>query len=1148
MRLRSVIQWTIFLLLLIAGAGGYYAHQAWERKDQMLLEGIRSEIARKAPDWDVGIEDAHIVNVQGQVRLTDISIKPRGEDTAVLHIPECFIKLDPDLLLKEYKVLVRSVRVSNPTVTLIRHEDGSWNWQKLGKPAPSEHTPEIEVEGGTFVVKLEAGVGMPETELASRDVALFLAPSGQHRYLIEGATQIDGAGRLAFAGKVDLDHGTWELAGKADGLDMSPQMLEKATALSPALQRQVAELSQQGIILTPDSSPLPVPEPRTQENFLQTVSQSRTVPGTPSQLSLPDLGLIANIGVEFAIRSDGQQKIPDYRVLAKIMDGQVTEPLSPVPLSGLQGELLIENDRVIIEKLSAANGDSKLYVAGEVRKLQEETITIFDVEATNLWLDEEIRSVLPPEGQKLFDLVNPSGLFTIKARYDSQAEKPLKLDRFQAHDCRIQHALYPYPVTHIAGSVTQHDQRLILDLTGVAAERPVKLDGEITNLGPSPAIILHVLVNDFPLDPRFTDALVSEKHFAARRAIEALNLTGLADLRLQFARSGRPGEKFQMGLDADVKQARMRLDQFPYEVTDLTGHVHHDPWKENVWNFSDLHGRHGSAVLAGAAKFDLTAKPGQLEVLVNAQNARLDEDLRDATVTANPVFATAWNELNPTGTVDVEGFRLTWQPGFVPEVIMPTVRLSQGTVTLASFPYRWDRVTADVSWNARRVNLRHAEGHHNETHAVIESGAEEYAAYFEVPTDQEYRWRLRLPQVIVTHLDPGSEYRAALPPEIAAVVETLNPRGPLDLQMALEIRSFPQAGAVDLLTSHSQLQVDLTNDQLSAGLDMTNVTGRVEANITWDGVEVTSAGTVDFQTARALDMTCTNLQGPFEVQGMQIVAGSADMLRVQAPDEAKPAVPSNEQITAKLYDGIISVNAVAKIDPRDAEQTDYRADVDLRNADLSQWMSERWPESANVTGTVNGQMNLSGRGSSPRAVRGENCWVQITDTQLGELPVMAQMLSSLVQPQMRTVDKTAFRYAYADFSVEDGRFDFGRPGNQDPRDTRRIQLDGSVLKMIGQGTVPFAPSVDPRMQLDFYSKVDNRGNPLMALPIVNTIGRSFSDNWIHVRVSGTPGAPVVQTMPNVPLNNANDVLRGFVNTLEQGLNPMLPRPVPPRGQ
>ena len=121
--------------------------------------------------------------------------------------------------------------------------------------------------------------------------------------------------------------------------------------------------------------------------------------------------------------------------------------------------------------------------------------------------------------------------------------------------------------------------------------------------------------------------------------------------------------------------------------------------------------------------------------------------------------------------------------------------------------------------------------------------------------------------------------------------------------------------------------------------------------------------------------------------------------------------------------------------------------------------------------------------------------------------------------QLQQPDTTAFKYAYAQFSVRNGLFEFGSPASQQAGDTRRIQLDGDMLKMVGRGIVPFAPGVDPRMNLDFYSKVAN-GNRLMPRipfinPLLNPLARSIVDNWILIKVTGTPTDPDIRVIPQV---------------------------------
>ncbi|MGE0375994.1 MAG: hypothetical protein AB7Q45_11320 [Planctomycetaceae bacterium] len=860
----------------------------------------------------------------------------------------------------------------------------------------------------------------------------------------------------------------------------------------------------------------------------------------PAQLSLPNLGLVANIALDFQLGSDGTQTIPDYRVAARVMDGQVTEPLFPVPLTRLEGELLLENDRIVIRQVSAAaaDGESQLFVDGEVRKQGDATMKSFKVRATNLWLDPQVRELLPPERQRLFDLINPSGRFTIAARYDSEAEKPLQLDQLTALDCTVRHGLFAYPVEHITGTIEQEEQQITLTLQGIAAGRPVKIDGAVQSPGPhgEPGeIVVNVSVNRFPVDERLPAAIVSPQHQPTRAAIESLNLTGLADIRVQFAkRAADP--RFQMKLDADVSQAALTYRGFPYRIEQLSGKVHYDPWDEPVWRFQELKGRHGPAVLNGEARYDLTRTPGELTITIDARNAPLDRDLQDATVTAESAMGRVWAELNPTGWIHLEGLDISWSPGTPPRVAIPLIRFDRGTVIPGGFPFRWDDVTAELSWRDGRADIRQASGRHNQTVVEIQGDGETDPAFFGL-SDREFRWVLHLPVITVRDLDPGGEFAAALPADAAAVLRNLNPRGPVDADLWMEMRGWPNEQSSETVTGAWWFNVELNQDRLFAGVELTDVTGRVEAVVKWDDDRVLADGKIELEQARALDMTVTNIRGPFSVNGTELTVGSASVLRA-SPLKA----PSDEQLTAALYGGDLKVNSIARFDSHDAEQSTYQVHVDVDNADLRRWAEEWGAAAYNVSGTVNALMNLRGRGTSPRAIQGESCRVQITDARLGELPQMMQLLGQFTQ--LKQPDKTWFRYAYAEFSVQNGVFDFGPVSAQVPGDTRRMQFDGDMVRMVGRGTIPFAAGIDPRMNLVFESKFHERNRLMQNIPFISSIAKSMSDNWVRAQVTGTPSRPSYSVITQVPLGNVNDALREIFTTVESGLTPMIPRPSP----
>lgn len=242
MTVRKTFQWTIVLVAMIAAGGWYAVRYAFDHKDRLVLEGIRQDLALRMPDWGVTIGDAHC-DLRGRVMLSDVKVQPDPQQPPLLRIPKCLVMLDADLLLEQKQVFVQSVRFIKPQVLFARDAAGQWNFQGLSRPAESGQTPELTIEQGQLVVDLAAADGVPATQIASRSINMRLVPSGQMRYLIQGASEIDGAGALSFGGQVDLNTGAWQMDGNADQVEMSQGLLEQAAALAPDMGRKVAELS-----------------------------------------------------------------------------------------------------------------------------------------------------------------------------------------------------------------------------------------------------------------------------------------------------------------------------------------------------------------------------------------------------------------------------------------------------------------------------------------------------------------------------------------------------------------------------------------------------------------------------------------------------------------------------------------------------------------------------------------------------------------------------------------------------------------------------------------------------------------------------------------------------------------------------------------
>ena len=60
---------------------------------------------------------------------------------------------------------------------------------------------------------------------------------------------------------------------------------------------------------------------------------------------------------------------------------------------------------------------------------------------------------------------------------------------------------------------------------------------------------------------------------------------------------------------------------------------------------------------------------------------------------------------------------------------------------------------------------------------------------------------------------------------------------------------------------------------VSAGLDLTNVSGMVVANGIWDGYHLQNSGRIRLDQAKVLEMTITDIDGPYTMSEDELVLG-----------------------------------------------------------------------------------------------------------------------------------------------------------------------------------------------------------------------------------------------------------------------------------
>ncbi|MCA9053732.1 MAG: hypothetical protein KDA75_07835, partial [Planctomycetaceae bacterium] len=984
-------------------------------------------------------------------------------------------------------------------------------------------------------IHLAADACLPETEFDLTQIDLRLTNSAFRQFDLRGKSVVDAAGALDVEGTLDLKTLAWSLSGRCSELRSPDGLLRLAASLSPDARQRMEALAAHCVT---DVTPSAATASRMQDadGMIRPVTHTGRDGDLCQRCAIPDLGVSARVELAFHLVGADAEHPLQYQVGAQIRDGIIDNPALPLPLHDLHGELFLDNSQLILRSFQAANGDSRLYVDGHLRRDGEVPQRRFVLQAQNLQFGREIQSQLWGGLRRFYDAMQPAGRFNVDvaAETDVAGNWDVKLNQFEAYDCSLLLSVFPYPTSNISGRIRQEEDRFLVDFTGMAGARPFTARGEFRNPGPQVTSDILVEVDSVPIDSMLLAALTTDQLLPARNAVDRLRLSGVGDVRARVVKQGVPGEPPHVALDARLRNGTLNYIGFPYPVTGISGRLTHnplaaDPALHRIWQFTEVQGRHGTAQISGSGGFAVQGPNSVLDMTLTALDTPLDRDLEQACLTASESLQELWDSIGRAGTVDLENMRVVWTPQARPIVSLPNILVQDAQVRLKYWPFPWERVTGKLSWNNNRLTIHNLTGWNGgETYLQIDNNGVPEAAVLDVPVQGELAWQLHLEEVGVRRLIPDATFRRSLAPSgVDAVIDELDPRGPLDLDVGLDVKGYRERP--DLVTAAWHLDARLNNNTLTAGIDLSNVTGEVKVvRGAWNGRESFVEGHFKLDTATAFDIPLSTITGPFLVDGEDVYVGTPAWSGVQQPPpydlQANPE--AMREIQASVYGGTVGCSLQARLDPRNPLQTSYRGTVKVRDARLEAWAARNGLTNDRLYGPVNGQIDFLGQGNSDRSVRGQG-WVQISPAHLYELPVLNRVLASF---DLRQPNRTAFTYAYGEFTLHDGLFDFSL-----------IDLVGEALRLVGRGTVAYAEGLDNRLAIDFYrSKFRNQ------IPLWGQLFSMVTTNSIGVRVGGTVSDPVVNVQPKLGI--VDDTLRKLLDSFNAGQTPSAPRPVPLLGQ
>jgi hypothetical protein len=1093
MKVWPVLKWMFLIVMGVVVLAGVGSVWLWTNSDRLIRQQVLKTFDKAAPDLQLQVDGLEFVSTSS-LRITGVQIRDRETRRAILRAREVVATVDETELIENQNVIVRSIHITGIEVLLQRSETGRWNWQEYKFQRISDNPlipPSVILENVRAQIQLEHGSGIPPANLIVTSPSFQAVPKSAEVYDFSGSLALPGAGSLALNGTSNLVSREWNLRGQLAGVTADQSLMEIAKSTAPQLAEQLQRLDAKIARVLPAQV-----ETRTTDSSPAT---SAIVVGA-SGVSPRFMGVL---DIDFQIEKGADQIVPDLRLKVEVRDGQLSSPVVPVRLSDVRATFFWGNSQVIFRLLNARDGDALVTGQFEMALGENAPAPKATVHLEKFPINKQLQPLFPEKTQKLFDHFQPSGTVTgdiAVQRFPSGKWLPVSMDGIAENASLIFHK-FQYPVTSVRAKLHQQPMAteaatmdsVVLDIVadGMLGSRPVQGSGWIRNPGPELELKFHVEVQDLPLDGRFRDALDGK----GRKVIDSLNIDGLGSAKVECHRAPGLNQPTDIQLFTTVREGKVRFSKFPYEIHGLDGELSYDS-KAKYWRFTNLHGWHDKGELHAGGSFRGLPEPGELQLSITAENASLDSDLFNA---LNPSSRKLWTMLQPTGSVSLTT-KIDWTstPGHIPVVELQNIRIFDASIYPTPFPYRMNIQEARLSYKPNDPKFA---GVH---HCTIESLKADHDGSPIVATDcwaelsPDGYWQLHLNNLNATGLKPDDQLRAALPTNWRDTLSRLSQSGRISVESSeLEFSGLANGAAPP--TAAWSLNMRLQECAVSAGLDLTRVSGLVGAYGTWDGYHLQNKGQIRLDHAEVLEMAITDIHGPYTMSEDELVLGCREIIKTTA----KPAeVARDRRIMANAFRGTLEMDGIIDL----KKGSEYEFFGELKDALLEDYAARQLPDQRNMKGVVNAWLSVNGDGDSAANLKGRG-QLLISPAALYEVPVILEMLNALSTLQFAVPNRAAFNYALMSFNIRDEAFEF-----------EPIDLSGDSLALRGRGRVGFGGDV----MLDFYSRPPITNNPLKNLVVSSTT------SLVTVQVRGTTSNP--QTTRGS--RKIDDSLREFFGAFE----------------
>lgn len=651
--------------LLVAGAVAVpFLYHRVNEEIRCHVEGI---LAEHYGDLKINLRSAEIVEGEG-IRIRDLTIvdpSANGPQAELLHIDEAMFECSTDWReLLSGKTSVSRITINRPTLRAVWLPDGICRAGKLFPPPHfSDRPPPIVVRGG--IVELIDPSKEPISQYTLHDVNLTLgapdsllekvekgAASGGRRLL--GTLSGDGLRRVTVEGMIDSNAPSCKLTGKAEGVNVSPEMRD---CLPDLLSKRLSSLC----------------------------------------------NLRGEGDLEFELSYDPAAVLPlKYNISGRLARGRIDDARLPHALTEISADVRVDNGGVTINDLTARVGQATVRMSCRRNGFADDSPLNLTAALRNLELDRALLEILPRSLQEQWHKFLPTGRIDadVKLDFDGRQWRPDISARYL--NVSLTHHKFPYRLDHGKGTVELHGGVLKANLIAYSGSQPIRLTAEMSNLFTVPVGWFEAKGDDIQLD----EALISALPEKSRKIVRSLDPRGSVNFFMRMWRR-RSDEPMHKHLIVAANRCSIRFDKFPYPLTNVRGTIE---MIDKSWTFRNFEANNDTARVTCQGQFTEGLHGKELVLKFVGHNVPLEEELRDS---LKPSFQQVWHDLRPRGTID-----LTADVRYLADTKKFTVAVhvepqpESTSIEPVRFPYRLERLEGVLDYRDGRVTFDRCKAEH----------------------------------------------------------------------------------------------------------------------------------------------------------------------------------------------------------------------------------------------------------------------------------------------------------------------------------------------------------------------------------------------------------------------------------------------------